>query len=131
MAMNKTIRGFGLGLVTAVGLWGASVMSPTDQIVGEPRSSQWPRVRAAWLKTHGECAACGQRDHLNVHHVVPFHEDPSKELDLENLVTLCTDGPGHMNCHLVIGHAGNYKGRNENVREDARRVREMLKSIKF
>lgn len=102
------------------------------QVVGEPRSNQWPRVRAEYIKTHPECLACGQRDHLNVHHVVPFSVDPSKELDPENLVTLCTDGPGNCNCHLLFGHLGNFRSKgNPNVRRDAARFREMLKSVKF
>lgn len=131
MAVTKTLRDFGLGVITAASLWGATTVAPTEQVVGEPRSSQWPKVRAAWLLDHGVCEACGQKDHLNVHHEIPFHSNPSKELDPTNMITLCTDGPGHMNCHLVIGHAGNYRGRNPTVREDAKRMRELLKSIKF
>lgn len=103
-----------------------AVGAATEEHESQPRSPQWPKVRAAWLKEHGECAACGQTDHLNVHHVVPFAVDASKELDPTNLITLCTDGPGHMNCHLVIGHAGNYRCRNEKVREDAANMRAML-----
>jgi hypothetical protein len=131
MAVNRTVRDFGLGVVTIGGVWGASTLSPDVQVVGDPRSSQWPKVRATYLQSHPICEACGQKDHLNVHHVIPFHNDPSKELDPTNMITLCTDGPGNMNCHLVIGHAGNFRGHNVKVREDAKRVREMLKSIKF
>ena len=130
--MNKTLRDFGLGVTTVAGLWGASAFAPTEQIVGEARSSQWPKVRAVWLEEHGECVACGQKDHLNVHHVIPFNDAPSRELDPDNLVTLCTDGPGHCNCHLLFGHLGNYQSKgNPNVRRDAARFREMLKTVKF
>lgn len=103
--------------------------APSSEVAtgaSEPRSHDWPAVRAAWLKDHGVCAACGQNDHLNVHHVVPFHADPSKELDPTNLITLCTDGPGHLHCHLVIGHAGNFRCHNERVREDAAHLRALL-----
>lgn len=124
--MNKTVRDFGLGVTTAVGLWGASALVPIEQVVGEPRSSQWSKVRAEHLRTHPVCEACGQKDNLNVHHVVPFHNDPSKELDLENLITLCTDGPMNINCHGLLGHGGNYKCRNPHVRDDVKKFREIL-----
>lgn len=102
------------------------------QVVGEPRARGWPNLRAKHLQVHPECLACGQRDRLQVHHVVPFSVDPSKEMDPENLVTLCTDGPGNCNCHLIFGHLGDFRSRgNPNVRRDAARFREMLKSVKF
>ncbi len=130
-AMNKTVRDFGLGATTAAGLWGATTLSTLDRVPHEVRSPSWPRIRNNYLRNHPVCEACGQKDNLNVHHIIPFRIDPSKELDESNLITLCTDGPGHMNCHLVLGHAGNYKGHNERVREDAERIQAMLKSIKF
>ena len=95
---------------------------------GEPRSPMWPKVRSEHLKNNPVCAACGQADDLNVHHIKPFHFDPSRELDPDNLITLCTDGVGHTDCHLMFGHGGNFKCANENVVEDAKRFREMLKS---
>ena len=102
--------------------------TPPDVLMSasEPRSPQWPAVRAKWLETHGECAACGQKDNLAVHHVIPFSVDASKELDPTNFLTLCTDGPGHMSCHLVIGHAGSYQCYNEKAREDAANMRAMF-----
>lgn len=97
-----------------------------DNPTGAKRSSKWPAVRAAYLADHPVCAACGQADQLNVHHVVPFHFDRKLELDPSNLITLCTDGIGHTNCHLMIGHGGNYKCANPCVREDAARFNQML-----
>lgn len=96
----------------------------------EPRSPEWPRVRAAYIKEHPECAACGYKGKENqVHHVSPFHlgavneRGETLELDPKNLITLC--GPGHRNHHLDIGHGGTYTCRNPNVREDAERFRKM------
>lgn len=80
------------------------------------RSSKWPTVRAAFLKDNGSCAACGQTDHLQVHHIKPFHMDPSLELEHSNLITLCED---EYDCHRNIGHLGNFKKENPNVRQDA------------
>lgn len=86
------------------------------------RSSRWPTVRANFLSKNNSCAACGQTDHLQVHHVKPFHLDPSKELDESNLITLCED---EYLCHLHVGHLGSFKSENPNVREDA--AKELIK----
>lgn len=94
----------------------------------EPRSPMWAKVRAEHLRTHPECAACGQTDSLQVHHIVPFSFDASKELDPKNLITLCVDGVGHTDCHLMFGHGGNFKCQNPKVVEDAKRFREMMKN---
>ena len=85
----------------------------------EHRSGLWPKVRVHQLQLHPTCAACGSTEHLTVHHVVPFHDDPSKELDEDNLITLC-ENPSH-NCHFIFGHLLNWKSSNPNVREDAAR----------
>ena len=78
-----------------------------------PRSGKWPRVRAAWLLAHGECAFCGTTKNLNVHHIRPYHLHPELELDPENFITLCEVGNvGHINCHLVFGHWGDWRAVN-------------------
>ena len=101
--------------------------STTPTAPPEARSPKWPAVRAAHLKAHPTCEACGEGSTkiLNVHHVVPFHVDPSKELDEANLITLC-EGPV-VNCHLHFGHLRNWKSWNVDVRKDAA---EWLKKIK-
>jgi hypothetical protein len=96
--------------------------------VSEPRSPEWPKVRAEHLRTHLACESCGQKDHLQVHHVLPFHVEPKMELDPSNLITLCTDGPCNLNCHFVWGHLGNTKCNNPNVREDAAFFRKRLEN---
>jgi hypothetical protein len=47
---------------------------------------------------------------------VPFHEDPSKELDPTNLLALCM---GPKECHLEIGHGGSFKQFNPHAESDA------------
>lgn len=103
---------------------------PTDVAMGagEPRSPEWPKVRAEHLRTHPACEACGQKDSLQVHHVLPFHVEPKMELDPSNFITLCTDGPCNLNCHFVWGHLGNTKCNNPNVREDAAFFRKRLEN---
>jgi len=95
----------------------------------ESRSSAWPSVRESHLQLHPRCAACGGKDKLNVHHIVSFSVDPSLELESSNLITLCTNGPGGINCHLVVGHAGNFKCRNPSVVADAIRMKKVASSL--
>lgn len=95
--------------------------------LSERRSSEWPKVRAQHLKEHPTCAACGGSEKLEVHHIQPFHLDHSKELDPENLITLCESGHGGVNCHLHFGHLGSFKSWNTSVPLDAP---QWLKKIK-
>lgn len=77
------------------------------------RSPKWSQIRKQHLKSNPVCAACGRDKKLEVHHIIPVHVDPSKELDVDNLVTLC-DNP----CHLIFGHLMNYKSWNKDVIQD-------------
>ena len=83
------------------------------------RSDKWPRVRKAFLKDHPTCAVCGGKVKLEAHHCLPFHLDPSKELDPSNLIPLCEANKGGSNCHLLFGHLGNFEAFNPDVRADA------------
>ena len=104
------------------------VLSDAVARVVQGRSGKWPAVRNRWIDSHPACVACGnkKRSALNVHHITPHSNDPSKELDdgtngkPVNLITLCETG-GHlgMNCHLVIGHLGRWYCYNDHVEADA------------
>jgi hypothetical protein len=85
--------------------------TPQDDLYG--RSGKWPRVRETHLEREPRCIACGRDRDLEVHHEVPYHTDPSRELDDGNLVTLCADP-----CHLVFGHCLSWRRWNPSVRED-------------
>lgn len=75
-----------------------------DKSYKQERSSQWHVVEKKHLEKHSKCEACGSTKNLNVHHIMPFHLFPEKELDPENLITLCMDKERH--CHLLFGHGG-------------------------
>lgn len=84
------------------------------------RSHKWPEVRAEHLKKYGECAACGSKKNLEVHHIIGFHIDPSLELDPKNLITLCEHGRFKgVNCHLFFGHLLSYQRLNIDCELDA------------
>lgn len=85
--------------------------------LGTPRSSGWRAVRVEHLKKFPRCIVCGSEKNVVPHHVVPFHLDPSKELDPNNLVTLC-ESPT-FNCHLFFGHLKRWDRHNPNVIQDA------------
>lgn len=83
------------------------------------RSSKWPAVRDAYLKTHPKCAYKGcNRVPLEVHHIKPYHLYPELELEPSNFITLCRDEVA--NHHLYGGHDGDFRGSNPNIREDAK-----------
>lgn len=83
---------------------------------GIPRSGKWPGVRTQFLKLNPFCAACGSPEKVEVHHVIPYHLDRSKELDFENMITLCM---GSGRCHFVHGHLLSWKSHNKDVRMDS------------
>ena len=91
-----------------------------DVGVKNKRSPQWHKVREEFLTNNLECAVCGTNKNLNVHHKKPFHLYPQFELDPNNLITLCMD-PLHQ-CHIKLGHGGDFKKYNPNVDEDVKSV---------
>ena len=105
-------------------------MNASDKHIGEERSPHWPKIEKEHLAMEPYCMACGadmSKDiKVQVHHVYPFHYcialgRPDLELDHRNLVTLCeheanAPAPNH---HLLIGHLGNFKEGNLDVRNDA------------
>lgn len=76
------------------------------------RSSRWARVRREHLRANPSCAACRNPHRLQVHHIVPFEDRPDLELDPSNLITLCM---GFYECHLHVGHGGDYRFFNPHV----------------
>ena len=109
----------------------SKISDSNEFLFGVPRSPQWEDFRNAWLKLHPFCIACGNRlrPKLQVHHLVPVHFPGGKEheLDPENVVTLCVDGPFNVNCHGMIGHGGNFADVNPNCISDAGRFFKMIK----
>jgi len=82
------------------------------------RSKKWPAVRDRYIKGNPACESCGSIDHVQVHHVKPFHLHPEFELDESNLISLCM---GDNECHLTIGHGDSFRCYNPNVRDDAKK----------
>jgi 5-methylcytosine-specific restriction enzyme A len=96
-------------------------LNPPQELFGD-RSPQWRKVRDAHVKNHPNCAVCGTKDELNVHHIVPFHIDNSLELEESNLITLCNKN----GCHFAFGHLYNWKSYNKNVISDVKNYRDKV-----
>jgi 5-methylcytosine-specific restriction enzyme A len=84
---------------------------------GARRSSQWQTVRNNFLLGKS-CAVCGGKRKLIAHHEIPFHLSPDLELDESNLIPLCEAERYGINCHLLIGHLGNWQRTNVICRAD-------------
>lgn len=95
-----------------------------------PRDPGWREIRNAFLIDNGSiCAVCGKVKNLNVHHIIPVHVDKTLELETSNLIVLC-ENKTPMNCHLGIGHLGNFKAYNPHVKEDAVFWKDRIKNRK-
>lgn len=94
------------------------------------RSEHWPHVRNEFLRKpiNASCAVCGGTEHLEVHHIIPFHiclevERGYAELDPRNLITLC--GAAARDCHLYVGHLGDFKSFNSKLRRRLHEAKEL------
>ena len=88
-------------------------------IKGQRRSPKWRKVRAKHLVEKNECYICKSKKKLEVHHIIPFHIAPDLELEPNNLITLCENKKYGINCHLLVGHLGNYRRTNLSCEVDA------------
>ncbi len=85
-------------------------------IYGAARSGKWPALRKKYLALHPTCAACGCKEQVEPHHIRPFHLHPDRELDAENLNSLCEKH----GCHLAFGHNYDWHAFNPHVPLDCR-----------
>ena len=85
------------------------------------RASQWRAIRDEHLLKEPTCAACGRTANLEVHHVIPVGFDETKQLDPNNLITLCGSP-----CHIVFGHCMSYHCYNKDVRKMAAEYRKAM-----
>ena len=81
------------------------------------RSSEWSKTRKEFIKENNCCSACGTKNKLEVHHILPFHLYPEFELDKTNLITLCKRH------HLTFGHLMNFKSYNPTVVDDTKKYK--------
>ncbi len=84
---------------------------------GGRRHRNWGKVRKRHLTVYPNCSVCGKKKFLisNIpHHIKPFHLFPEKELDMDNLITLCRTH------HFLFGHLNYWRSYNPKVVEDCK-----------
>lgn len=88
------------------------------------RSSGWAKVRSRRMELDGnQCMCCGKKGiGLQVHHIRPFHLEPELELELSNLITLCS------RCHIFVGHLDYWKAYNPKVMDHAILINREIKA---
>jgi 5-methylcytosine-specific restriction protein A len=96
---------------------------------GKSRSPKWRKVRKDHLAIFPYCSICGGEEKVEVHHIQSFATHPELELDPHNLITLCESKHLGINCHLFVGHLGNFENINPNVIEDARYLANRLNPL--
>lgn len=104
------------------------IFSKNVQALATTRSGKWPKLRKKHLESNYYCRACGSRNNLIPHHIIPVHIDPSLELDPNNLITLCEEK--NFNCHLFFGHLRDWRLYNESVVEDSKNWFEKINKTK-
>ena len=85
------------------------------------RSRHWRSTRKHFIKENPKCEVCGAKRGLEVHHILPFHIAPERELDFANLATLCKT------CHLFVGHLRSYNHYNKEFWLDVSTWKEKIK----
>ncbi len=84
------------------------------------RAGEWAKLRARFVKENPVCVVSGLRTNVEVHHVVPFHEDPGLELVWENLRTVSRP------YHFLVGHLCSWADANPDFDADAAAWREKI-----
>lgn len=87
------------------------------------RSEKWPSIEKDIINKYKCCAACGSIQHLQVHHIQPFHLHPELELQESNLIILCMS---ENECHLRIGHGDLFRAYNPLLMKDINDLRLQL-----
>lgn len=78
-----------------------------EPAMGLPRDPAWERESKAYLAENLKCCLCRQASEV-VHHVVPVHVNPKREMDKTNWSAVC------IRCHFSIGHLCNWRLWQEN-----------------
>jgi 5-methylcytosine-specific restriction enzyme A len=104
--------------------WLANLFTAKPQAIRSPR---WRDVREAHLRTQPNCQVCGTKTGVEVHHKIPVHIDPARELELVNLITLCERN----GCHFLFGHGRDWRAFNPSVVEHCFKARQMIAARKY
>lgn len=76
------------------------------------RNSKWEALRKYVLSLYPQCAICGSKSNLHLHHILPVNLYPEHKYNQNNLIVLCN---GKNNCHFIHGHLSNWNNYNPNL----------------
>lgn len=99
---------------------------PNATAANTPRNSKFEGEAKKWL-VGKKCMICGGTLKLMAHHKYPFHLFPDLEMDENYWRPLC-EGDHRLNCHLLVGHGGNFEGFNPLVDEFAGLIQFLLRT---
>lgn len=80
------------------------------------RPASVTRAQHHHVARHPSCAACGSEVSVQAHHIDPYNKFPSMASNPDNFISLCE---GVNECHLKVGHGGNWHYYNPTVVQDA------------
>jgi hypothetical protein len=100
--------------------------NPTATAANTPRNPKFESAAKLYLKGK-KCMICGGTLRLMAHHKYPFHLFPELEMDETHWRPLC-EGDHRLNCHLLVGHGGNFEGFNPLVDEFAGLIQFLLRT---
>lgn len=91
----------------------------------EKIADKWEEFRHKYYKSYPEiCKACGEKIHIDLHHIIPRHINPSLIFTTSNLIPLCRS------CHFHIGHLLHWDYYNPSVVSDSKLLRHHL-TVRF
>ena len=79
-------------------------------VLGGARDPGWYVFRNKHIKK--QCPFCGTTKRLELHHIVPFSDNSSLELEPDNVETACRD------CHWKFCHLLSWQSSNPNLKQD-------------
>lgn len=106
--------------------WNLLQSATRDLRAKRKRSPKWRALQKSFLIKNNECAACGSKKQLQVHHILPFDDYPELELQENNLITLCMS---EKDCHLLIAHGGNFRRYCPNVKKYVDQLKKKQKTF--
>ena len=103
--------------------WFLGLFQKYPMLGGVPRSPKFAKLAKEFIKEKGgKCEATGVSFDLEVHHILPYHLYPEKELDKNNFIVLT-----HW-IHFFLAHLGRWASHNEKIVEHAKWLRELIRN---
>lgn len=96
----------------SISILGFIKRNPKFSILNVRETYKYRKIMKQYSLEHPVCQFCGiSGGRIDVHHKIPVSQAPELACDKSNLITLHRKPQ----CHLVVGHHGNWKDFNKNV----------------